>query len=150
MLGHLDENQIEDLLKRNVTGRIGCHADGTTYIVPINYFYKNNIIYGHSAPGQKIDMMRKNHNVCFQVDEIESIFRWQSVLAWGNFEEITDPEKKQQAMQGITHRIMPLVTTAAGHVSHGITADERAMGNTLDLIVYKITLHKKTGRFEDE
>jgi nitroimidazol reductase NimA-like FMN-containing flavoprotein (pyridoxamine 5'-phosphate oxidase superfamily) len=148
MLGELNEKQIEDLLTQQVTGRLGCNADGVTYVVPLNYNYNNSIIYAHAALGKKIEMMRKNPDVCFQVDSIRSVFEWESVIAWGRFEEITDIDEKQQAMQGIIHRIMPLVTNPTGHPSHGITDNEYDIGFSVELIVYKIVLSKKTGRYE--
>jgi nitroimidazol reductase NimA-like FMN-containing flavoprotein (pyridoxamine 5'-phosphate oxidase superfamily) len=147
MLGLLNEKEIDYLLTQQVTGRLGCVTDDKAYIVPINYFYKNSTIYAHSAAGKKIDMMRRNPNVCFQVDEISSIFRWQSAILWGTFEEITDPELKHQAMQGITHRLMPFVTTASGHPAHGITSREADLVK-LEMIVYKIMVTEKTGKFE--
>jgi uncharacterized protein len=116
--------------------------------VPVNYVYKDGVIYAHSAGGKKISMMRKNPNVCFEVDEIENIFRWKSVIAWGIFEEITDIDEQQRVMQGIIHRIMPLAEGPANHPSHGITADESDIDSKVELIVYKITIRKKSGRFE--
>jgi nitroimidazol reductase NimA-like FMN-containing flavoprotein (pyridoxamine 5'-phosphate oxidase superfamily) len=148
MLGILNEKQIEELLKRQVTGRLACHAKGDLYIVPINYNYKDGVIYGHSGPGKKIDMMRENPNVCFEVDETESVFRWHSVIAWGTFEEIKDPDEKQQAMQGLIHRIMPLVDSPADHPSHGITEKEEDIDTLIENIVYKIMITRATGRFE--
>lgn len=149
MLGNLNEAQMESLLKQQVIGRLGCHADGMTYIVPINYIYDGTNIYSHSAEGKKIDMMRKNPDVCFEVDEIHDVFKWKSAIVWGRFEELTDVDKKQRAMQGIIHRIMPLANNPTDHPSHGITANEYDIGTTVDLIVYKIVITKKTGRFED-
>lgn len=149
MLGELTEQQIEDLLTQQVTGRLGCHADGVTYVVPVNYIYKKQVIYAHSGLGKKIEMMRKNPEVCFEVDIIDSIFKWQSVIAWGTFEEITDIDEKQRAMQGIIHRIMPLVTSPEGHPSHGITANDSDVGTDVELIIYKIHLTRKTGRYEN-
>lgn len=148
MLGVLTEKQIDDLISRQTTGRLGCVADNKPYVVPINYFYKDSTIYAHSTAGKKINMLRQNPNVCFQVDEISSIFRWQSAILWGTYEEITDQDKKQQAMQGIIHRLMPLVTTPSGHPSHGITSSETALGKELELIVYQIHITEKTGKFE--
>jgi len=49
----------------------------------------------------KIDMMRKNPEVCFQTDMIENLSDWESVIAWGRFEEITDLLEKQLAMQKV-------------------------------------------------
>ena len=148
MLGELTNQQIEDLLRQQVYGRIACCADGDIYIVPVNYVYNGTDILGHSAKGKKIDMMRKNPKICFEVDDIRSIFRWKSVIAWGKFEEITDIDEQQQAMQAIVHRIMPLIENASDHPSHGITEKESDVGINVELIVYKITLEKKTGRYE--
>ena len=131
-----------------MTGRIACQANGEIYLVPINYVYRDGCIYGHSAEGKKIRMMRANPRVCFEVDDIRSVFQWQSVIANGVYEEITDIDEKQQAMQGIIHRIMPLVTSPEGHPSHGITEKDSDVGTTVELIVYRIRLEEKTGRFE--
>lgn len=149
MLGQLNESQIENLLKEQVIGRIGCQSQGEIYVVPINYVYRNGYIYGHSAEGKKIRMMRENPTVCFEVDNIQTIFRWQSVIVNGTYEEITDIEEKQQAMQGIIHRIMPLVNSPSGHPSHGITENESDVGTSVELIVYRIRIGEKSGRFEN-
>lgn len=148
MLGKLEQPEIEALLSRQVIGRLGCHAQGTTYIVPVNYVYKNGVIYAHSGPGKKIEMMRKKPKVCFEVDDIKNIFSWKSVIAWGTFEEITDIAEQEQTMQLLIHRVMPLVEHATDHPSHGITANEYDIGDKIDLIVYKIRIDKVTGRFE--
>lgn len=148
MLGELSQEQIEQLLRRQVTGRIGCTDRGTPYIVPINYVYDGKRIICHSTVGKKIEMMRKNPKVCFQVDDIKNIFNWQSVIAWGRFEELTDIDEKERAMQALTHRIMPLAQNASDHASHGLSTDENDIGTRLDLILYQIVLVSKTGRFE--
>lgn len=148
MLGKLNETQIEQLLKEQVIGRIACQTKGDIYLVPINYVYKDGYIYGHSAAGKKIRMMRENPNVCFEVENIQSVFRWQTVIATGLFEEITDLDEKQQAMQGIIHRIMPFVTGPEGHPSHGITEKDSDIGTRVELVVYRIKLTEITGRFE--
>ena len=149
MLGKLNEQEIESLLKQQVIGRLACHADGITYIVPINYVYDGTNIYSHSAGGKKIVMMRKNPEVCFEVDEIQDVFKWKSAIVWGRFEEITDIDEKQRAMQGIIHRIMPLANNPTDHPSHGITANESDIGTSVEIIIYKIVVTNKTGRFED-
>jgi uncharacterized protein len=82
MLGELNEAQVDQVLRSEVIGRLGCHAQGRTYIVPITYAYDGDCIYGHSAEGMKVRMMRANPNVCFEVDEMESMANWRSVIAW--------------------------------------------------------------------
>jgi len=149
MLGELNQLQIEALLQQQVTGRIACHANGVTYIVPVNYVYDGSCIYGHSSKGKKIDMMRNNPEVCFEIDEIQTIFKWKSVIAWGTFEEVTDIGERQRIMQALIHRIMPLSENPKDHPSHGIIENDSDIGDEVELIVYKITLYKKTGRFEN-
>ena len=81
MFGSLDKQQIEQVLHHQLVGRIGCHDNGLTYVVPISYAYDGNFIYGHTSEGMKIRIMRKNPNVCFQVDEMENMGNWKSVIA---------------------------------------------------------------------
>lgn len=148
MLGELSLPEIDILLKQQVTGRIACVENGVPYIVPVNYFYDGKSVLSHSAPGKKIDIMRNNPAVCFQVDDIQNIFHWQSVVAWGRFEEITEMGEKEQAMQAIIHRIMPFSINPHDHPSHGIAESEYDIGTKIDLVLYRIVLIKKTGRFE--
>jgi nitroimidazol reductase NimA-like FMN-containing flavoprotein (pyridoxamine 5'-phosphate oxidase superfamily) len=147
MLGKLDHNQMEALLKSQAWGRIGCNADGITYVIPVNYVYDGVNIYAHSDEGMKINMMRKNPEVCFEVDIIENMVNWQSVIAWGRFEEITDIAEQEQTMQKLINNIVPLIGETA-HPSHGITDRESDIGTFINLIVYKIHLRWKTGRYE--
>ncbi|ASU34779.1 pyridoxamine 5'-phosphate oxidase family protein [Mucilaginibacter xinganensis] len=148
MLGELNNEQIEELLTNQAVGRIGCHSGGVTYIVPINYLYENSVVYAHSAQGMKIEKMRENPDVCFEVDKIEAIVNWQSVIAWGKFEEVTDMQEQEGVMRKLIMKVMPLMNSKTNHPSHGITANESDIGNKKELIVYKITLNHKTGRFE--
>ncbi len=149
MLGQLNERQAEELLSQQVTGRLACYAEGELYLVPINYVYKDSCIYAHSSPGKKVKMMRINPEVCFEVDDIKSVFNWKSVIAWGRFEELTDVDEQAQAMQHLIHRIMPLSENPLDHPSHGITENESDIGGSVELVVYKIVITRITGRFEN-
>lgn len=148
MLGELDDKEIEDLLKRQVTGRIACTEDHIPYIVPVNYAYDGNQIISHSTGGKKIDIMRKNPRVCFQVDEINNIFNWKSVIALGRFEEITTMPEKEQAMSVINNRLILFAQKPTQQPSHGLAGNEEDIGTKLELILYKIILINKTGRYE--
>jgi nitroimidazol reductase NimA-like FMN-containing flavoprotein (pyridoxamine 5'-phosphate oxidase superfamily) len=149
MLGKLNEDQQEELLKTQLLGRIGCSADGITYIVPVNYLYKSPYIYAHSASGMKISLMRKNPEVCFEVDKVENYFNWQSVICWGTFEEITDMHGMEDAMQLLINRIEPFMSQMDdAHPSHGFANRESDIGTEKELILYRIKLNNKTGRFE--
>jgi nitroimidazol reductase NimA-like FMN-containing flavoprotein (pyridoxamine 5'-phosphate oxidase superfamily) len=147
MLGELNLTQVENVLNNETVGRIGCHADGITYVVPVTYAYDGQRIYAHSAEGMKIDMMRKNPEVCFEVDTMQDMANWQSVIAWGKFEEITGKNEKKQAMQKLIDRLMPLMTSETAQPSHGLHSQAYDRANK-QAVIYRIWLNKKTGRFE--
>jgi nitroimidazol reductase NimA-like FMN-containing flavoprotein (pyridoxamine 5'-phosphate oxidase superfamily) len=148
MLGILNDSQMEDVLKTQVIGRIGCHADGITYVVPVTYVYDGANIYAHSAAkGMKVEMMNKNPEVCFEVDTMQNMANWQSVIVWGRFEEITDKKEKQAAMQKLIDRIMPLMTSETAQPTHGLKT-HAADVQQQQAILYRIKVSKKTGRFE--
>src|SRR5579864_5595973 len=88
MLGELTRAEIEEVLTRGALGRIGCHAEGRTYVVPISYAYDGENVYAHSRDGLKIRTMRANPNICFEVDQVEDFGHWRSVIAWGRYEEL--------------------------------------------------------------
>lgn len=147
MLGDLSKEQIEDLLHKEIIGRIGCYADNKVYVVPITFVYDGQYIIGHSAIGLKIEMMRKNPNVCFEVDHMENMANWQSVIATGLFEELKG-ETAMQAMEALMKRLQPLMTSTTSIPSHGLQASHAQDRKGLQAIVYRIKLIEKSGRFE--
>ena len=83
MWGDLDKSQIDDLLKSELIGRVGCFDGNKVYVVPITYAYDNGYIYGHTKDGLKIQMMRNNPNVCFEIDWMKDMSNWKSVIVYG-------------------------------------------------------------------
>ncbi len=54
------------------------------YIIPVNFVVKNKYLYFHSATeGKKIEILRKNSNVCFEMDIHTEIVKGKSPCVWG-------------------------------------------------------------------
>ena len=149
MLGELDQDQIEEVLRSEVVGRIGCHDAGRPYVVPITYVYDGVAVYGHSIEGQKLHMMRANPFVCFEVEQIDDLANWRSVIAYGPFEELTG-EETQRAIELLVKRLTPLMPSATATPEAGAPDTEGVAHDTGNgtPVVYRITLTEKTGRFE--
>ena len=147
MLGYLNNKQIEHVLHSLIIGRIGCHADNRTYVVPVTYAYDGKYIYGHTKEGLKIDMMRKNPMVCFEVDVMENMSNWRSVIAWGKFEELKRPEQREEGMKILMDTVMPLMTGETT-ISHSMSDSHQKTIATMKGVVYRIELTEKTGRYE--
>jgi hypothetical protein len=132
MNGELHPDDIEAVLHRHHVGRIACVADGRPYVVPITYAYADGAIYGQTQPGRKIDAMRAEPNVCFEVDERWDDQTWRSVVADGVFEEITDPDARAVALRRL----------------RGALPDASRVGEGIDAgIVFRLRLVEKSGRF---
>lgn len=148
MLGKLTNEEIETVLKTNIIGRIGCHADQQLYVVPISYFYDGEFIIGHTIEGMKIELLRKNPECCVEVDEITSLSDWRSVIVWGTYEELSG-ERAEKAQTDLLNRILPLMETEEEQPGRmGLSSSHREATQTNNPIVYRIRLNKKTGRFE--
>lgn len=149
MIGKLNNEQIEEVLKQNVLGRIGCTDGKKTYVVPVNYVYDGKHIIGHSLAGMKILMMRKNPEVCFEVDELKSFTKWKSVIVWGHYQELIDERERYQAMKLFVDRMlkMKISETAIPPEISEKRVHPRSPGN-IKPVIYRIVITEKTGRFE--
>jgi len=146
MLGQLEATEIEQLLSSTVVGRIGCQAEGRVYVVPITYAYLEGVVYAHTTEGLKLSMMRANPQVCFEVEQVDDLAAWRSVIAWGRFEELTGPAAGE-GMRRMMGRLMPLMTSQTAVPSHGLMPHGASPGGKAG-VVFRIMLEEKTGRFE--
>jgi hypothetical protein len=146
MLGELKPEEIEDLLRSETVARLGCHADGRTYVVPITYAYDGASLVGHSAEGRKIWMMRANRHVCVEVDRMSDPAHWQCVIAWGQFEELKGAEA-EAALKTLVERFRPIATSATAS-PQGVGHEHGKDLSRKKAVIYRIRLTEKTGRFE--
>lgn len=147
MIGNLTDTQIELFLQNEVVGRIGCLADNMVYIVPISYAYDKGNVYAHTFEGKKLDAMRKNPDVCFEVDDIKIMGNWKSVIAWGKFEELTDAESKRHALQLLLNRQLPTISSITTHLGSNWPFLPTDI-NKIEGVVFKIALSNSTGKYE--
>jgi nitroimidazol reductase NimA-like FMN-containing flavoprotein (pyridoxamine 5'-phosphate oxidase superfamily) len=148
MLSKLDKNQIEDVLKSQIVGRIGCHADGVTYVVPISYAYDGADVYARTDEGMKLSMMRKNPRVCFQVDTFSSMANWKSVIIMGEFKEITDEAERHEALEKLAARRFPVISSETVQQFSRYRLRPQSL-DEIEGIVFRITPYEKSGRYED-
>ena len=65
-LVHVDNEQIESVLKQCSICFVGmADTDGTPYVIPMNFGYKDGSLYLHSAQeGRSISILNRNPRVC--------------------------------------------------------------------------------------
>jgi uncharacterized protein len=147
MIGTLTELEIEAFLESNLVGRIGCSSKNKTYVVPISYAYDDGNVYALTQEGLKLDMMRQNASVCFEVDDMRDVGNWKSVIAWGIFKELVDDSEKQQAMKSLSQRVLPYVCSSTMQLGDNWPFTNHDF-NPVSGVLFKIALTEKSGRFE--
>lgn len=151
MRGDLNLNQINNLLSSQVIGRLACCNKEYPYIIPMAYTYDGDSIYGQTEEGKKLDIMRENPNIAFQVDSYLDIFNWQSVIIYGQFEEIKQ-EEDNYAKNLLIKNVMPLLTSSYVYDSEksNFTPVAPKENHQPETIMFKIKINEKTGRFARE
>jgi nitroimidazol reductase NimA-like FMN-containing flavoprotein (pyridoxamine 5'-phosphate oxidase superfamily) len=147
MIGYLNSAQIDQLLSESILGRIGCSDKGKVYVVPTNYVFDGKSIIAHTLPGEKITMMRKNPEVCFEVDAVQDLLHWKSVIAWGTYQEIRDERERYNAMKLFVDKMIMLKMAIPAHSKE--VNDTAGKPGSSRSIVYRIIIQEKTGRFEN-
>ena len=147
MLGQLNELQMNNLLVSQVVGRIACTDALQPYLVPVTYAFDGNYIYGQTNEGMKLDLLRINPAVCFEVDAMIDLATWQSVIIRGKFQELTGNDAAYA--RGILKKHeFPMMTKASiDGGQHGVES-ELDDSNRIKQVMYRILIEEKTGRFE--
>jgi nitroimidazol reductase NimA-like FMN-containing flavoprotein (pyridoxamine 5'-phosphate oxidase superfamily) len=139
--------EIEKLLRKEVVGRLGCSDGKMVYVVPISYVYDGEYIYCHTHDGLKVTIMRRYPTVCFEVDRLQNMGNWQSVVAHGEFEELTDTQLRNSALQKLHERVLPVVSSETTHLSPDWPFAPAQL-DKIEGVTFRIRLREKSGRFE--
>lgn len=79
----LDAQECVALLDRHVVGRLALSHKDRVEIVPIHYIHDDGWLYCRTAVGMKLEVASHNRWVAFEVDEIDGLFDWRSVVVKG-------------------------------------------------------------------
>ncbi len=152
MQGTLSEQEIDELLTRGTLGHLGCADGDRPYVVPMAYVFRDGHLYGQTTTGQKVEMLRRNPVVCFQVQSHES-GRWCSVICWGRFEELAFDELVPSEAVEIVHLLSERLSGIQQAVgvdipfAFGTKEVEPLKVNEKESTLFRISITEKTGRF---
>ncbi len=140
MIKNSDQEAARTLFKEQKFGHLGCVLEtGEPYVVPVNYLYQDDEIYIHCLPGQKLDALRANGKVCLQVEKIGKSCRWQSAIAFGEFQEIKRTNKKIEILKEFSARFKDLTPVEA------MIEEQWNLGG---LVVFRLNIKRITGMAE--
>jgi len=132
----LSRGEIEEFLLDQRIARLGCHADGVTYVVPLIYAFEDGAVVAVTTEGRKTAMLRENPRVCVEVDEYDADGKgsWRSVIAYGTYEEL--------AGEAIEPALALMRTRFAR--TAGRAAEPRPLGP--NVVVLRVLLDEMSGR----
>ena len=140
--------QCEHVLQNCLIGRIGCYHSGRIYIVPISYAFHRGYIYACSKEGLKVEMMRKNPEVCFQTDQIDNLRNWRSVIVFGTFEEISNPKEHDKVMKILSDKFH--IFNVGDTLKPTLISPEGLHEKEKRPLLYRIKIDQITGRYEKD
>lgn len=112
----LDRAECEALLASQHVGRMAFTFRDRVDIEPIHYVYANGFIYGRTQRGAKVTVLAHHPWVAFEVDEVDALFSWRSVVVHGRI-AFPDPEGSPQEVRQYAEAVAmfrSLVPTAFG------------------------------------
>ncbi len=138
LIHELDRAGCREVLARNHVGRLAFLARERVEILPLHYVYADDWIFGRTTPGMKLDMLGQNRWVAFEVDEVDGIFDWRSVVVHGGFYPL--PADGSPRQREIRLRAIDLL----GRLVPGtLTEDDPVASRTA---VFGIAVQEATGR----
>lgn len=140
LIHEMTEKECHDALGQAHFGRLACVRNNQPYIVPVDFSYDGQHIYGVTTLGKKVEWMRANPLVCLEIDARADTHHWLSVIVFGRYEEIPDAPKYQharmQALEALQKRTLwwePACVPAEGREPR-------------PTVFYRIEIEQVTGR----
>jgi nitroimidazol reductase NimA-like FMN-containing flavoprotein (pyridoxamine 5'-phosphate oxidase superfamily) len=139
-----EKTEIESIIQQSVVCRLAFSDGQNPYIVPLCFGYINDTLYFHSAKeGKKLDILRRNSQVCFEFDigtetkpgktACDWGMAYQSVIGFGQALMVEDVAEKRKALELITSQ----------YADKAYTVTDGAAKETL---VFKVEISSMTGK----
>ena len=140
----IDTTGVEAIVLRSWVCRLAMADNGRPYVIPLCFGYRDNRLYFHCArEGKKLDILRKNNKVCFEVDIGHELMisddphrcsmKYQSVVGFGKASFVETYEDKCKALDVITEH----------YAGRSFPYDEATVKRT---IIIRVDIQSMTGR----
>jgi len=144
----MDINEIESIISGSDVCRVAFAEKNTPYIVTMNFGYSGGdhpCLYFHCATeGRKIEMIKKNNYVCFEMDTDHKIYEGEKGCDWGmkyssvvGFGKISVLKERDARIKGLN--------CIMAHYSDrkGFSYDEKILEMT---IILRLDIQEMTGK----
>ena len=134
----LSTEECEAMLAAHHVGRMAFSFHDRVDIEPMHYVWSDGWIYGRTGEGTKVRALARNRRVAFEIDEVDALFDWRSVVAKGSL-YLLDPDD-EGPLAGEWQRAVSLLRLV---IPEAFTPDDPTPGRA---IVFRIRAEDVTGR----
>jgi hypothetical protein len=111
----MSSEDAREFLEKAPVGRLGTCLGNEPYVTPLNFAYDDGKIYFHSAKvGRKLENMKSNPKVCFEVDQLVEIKQgetgcdfgcyYKSVITSGEARIVRSESRKVQILEKLVSK----------------------------------------------
>jgi nitroimidazol reductase NimA-like FMN-containing flavoprotein (pyridoxamine 5'-phosphate oxidase superfamily) len=142
-----DREEMESLLREALMGCLATVGpDGSPYITPLHFVFYQGKIYFHCAvKGRKIDNIRANPRVCFEVHELTEIVQSQRVCDFGTHYRSVLVFGRARPLSDVDEKVLVL-TALAEKYAGGQAVEPPTLKSAKGTEVIEITIEEMTGK----
>lgn len=144
-----DPAEIRAILDHAQVLRLAMSRDDQPYLVPLCFGYADGVIYLHTGRrGQKIDFLRANPRVCFEVESEVAVvpgdqpcawnFHYRSVVGMGTATVVSDAGERRRGLQVIAEHY-------AGPGQHRLLPDSADRATVIRIDITEMTGRRSSG-----
>jgi len=79
-----DIEEIEGIINKATVCHLGLVDGDEPYVVPVCFGYERNVLYFHgNLKGRKIELIKKNNKICFEMETDVEVKRAEEACRWG-------------------------------------------------------------------
>ena len=109
----MDELSLQyclQILEDGSVGHLGVISEGEPYVAPISYVVVDGRVCFKTGPGRRAEGLRSSPRACLEISHIDqSTGYWESVVVWGNAEEITHDLQAQTVISALVSKYRPVM-----------------------------------------
>lgn len=119
----LTDAEIDAIVARNSHGRLAFSFRNRVDLEPIHYVHDNGWLFGRTRAGTKLATLQRSPWVAFEIDEVEDLYEWRSVVLKGTVYLVDQTatadadELREHAIEQI-RRLVPAAFTDADPAPH--------------------------------
>lgn len=150
MIQELELNKGKKVLSENCIGHMSYIYMNNPFVVPITYYFdeEGGSLISYSSLGHKIEALRMNPQVSVQVEEIDSLNHWRSVVIYGKYEELSGSTARYE-LHKFCEGVKKLVNAKEQRTLKFLCDFSSKATSEKPPIVYRINIDEMTARRRD-